>query len=241
MPPLSILALDASTESCSVALTRNALSNDSILYRETTTPRAHAQSLLPMIDAVLSEANCALNDLDYLALTHGPGSFTGIRIALSTVQGLAYSVNLPVLCVSSLDALAVHLLTEDDSPSTYLISCLNARMGEVYWAGYQCDDGGLTQLVGDAVSSLDDFHIGLQAFTERFGAFVGCGDGWALPNISSGLALQTNSTASPDARKILRYLQQHDDYHAIERDASTLEPLYLRNEIAWKKRTRIRA
>ena len=99
---MNYLALDASTEACSVALQVNG----KIFSRYELCPQSHSLRLLPMIDDVLNEAGIKLAALDGLIFGQGPGSFTGVRIGVGVAQGLAFSANLPVVGVSSLQAMA---------------------------------------------------------------------------------------------------------------------------------------
>ncbi len=131
MSPSKILALDCSTEYCSVALLVDA-------HATSRTERAgqrHSELLLPMIDAVLAEAGVALEELDGIAFGAGPGSFTGLRIACGVAQGLAFGANLPVVGVSTLLALA------EATTAPRVVAILDARMGEIYAAAYEKVNG----------------------------------------------------------------------------------------------------
>ena len=97
-----ILALDASSEACSAAL----LIDNEIIERSDVVPRKHTELILPMVDEVLAEAGVRLNQLDALAFNRGPGSFTGVRVSTSVAQGLAYAIDLPVIPISGLTAVA---------------------------------------------------------------------------------------------------------------------------------------
>jgi tRNA threonylcarbamoyladenosine biosynthesis protein TsaB len=135
MSGLRLLAIDTSTEACSAALL---WSDGEVKLRCTVTPRGHADLILPMVDELLVEADCALADLDGLAFGRGPGGFTGLRIAAGVVQGLAYGAGLQVAPVSSLAAVA--FLVGFPAPAGEGVLVVNdARMNEFYWACYRFD------------------------------------------------------------------------------------------------------
>ncbi|RML94802.1 hypothetical protein APX70_01698, partial [Pseudomonas syringae pv. maculicola] len=107
-PMTTLLALDTATEACSVAL----LHDGKVLSHYEVIPRLHAQRLLPMIKDLLGEAGIAMSALDAIAFGRGPGAFTGVRIAIGVVQGLAFALERPVLPVSNLAVLAQRAFRE---------------------------------------------------------------------------------------------------------------------------------
>jgi tRNA threonylcarbamoyladenosine biosynthesis protein TsaB len=147
-----ILAIDASSEACSAAL----LFDNEVIERSDVVPRKHTELILPMIDKVLSEAGLGLNQLDALAFNRGPGSFTGVRISTSVAQGLSYAVDLPVIPVSGLAAVAqgAWRTTRQDN----ILVLLDARMHEVYWACYQCQQGSMKLIGNEHVSSVENIE-----------------------------------------------------------------------------------
>ena len=143
---MRILALDTSTEACSVAL----LLDGELRMRFQLTERSHAELVLPMVESVLEEAGMALTDLDGLAFGRGPGAFTGLRIASGVIQGLALGANLPVVPISSLASVAEQVPAPAGEP---VLVCNDARMGEVYWCVFRREaDGAMTALSAEAVS-----------------------------------------------------------------------------------------
>src|SRR3979490_2696133 len=129
---MRVLAVDTATEACSVAL----LSGDELICRFAEGGLAHAQRVLGMVEAVLAEAEVSLSMLDGIVASIGPGAFTGVRISVAVAQGLAFGAGLPVVPVSTLEALAFQVI---QSGGRLALACLDARMGEVYWGCFTAD------------------------------------------------------------------------------------------------------
>lgn len=140
---MKILAIDTATEACSAAL----LLDDRLITREREFERGHAEHILPMVDEVLAEGGVSLASVDALAFGRGPGGFTGVRLAASVVQGLAFAAGLRVVPISDLAAVAQQAF-DGDSTVARVIVCNDARMREVYWACFSRGEEGLARLVG---------------------------------------------------------------------------------------------
>jgi tRNA threonylcarbamoyladenosine biosynthesis protein TsaB len=165
-----ILGIDTSGETCSVAYHHKGV----IIERRCSTPREHSQQLLPLIDEVLGTVNQGLKDLDALAFGCGPGSFTGLRLSAAVIQGLAFSHNLPVLAISSLQALAHQARRR--LGAEHVLVAMDARMQQVYWACYHWEAEewtlvGSEQVVNPAEVPLPSLAGG--------GTVVAIGRGWA--------------------------------------------------------------
>ncbi|HID45522.1 MAG TPA: tRNA (adenosine(37)-N6)-threonylcarbamoyltransferase complex dimerization subunit type 1 TsaB [Chromatiaceae bacterium] len=132
---MKLLAVDTTEDTCSVGL----CVDDEMRWRFEVAPRRHSELLLPMIDDLLNEAGLAVQQLDALAFSRGPGSFTGVRIATGVIQGIALGADLPVTPVSTLAALAQGAWRTRGAER--VLSALDARMGEVYWAQCHLHDG----------------------------------------------------------------------------------------------------
>lgn len=141
---MKILAVDTSTTSCSVAIVgRDSLLAEATIVRKQT----HSKHLMDMINQVVTSSGIAISDLNGFAVTKGPGTFTGLRIGISTVKGLAAATGKPVVGVSSLEALA-----RQCALSSYLICPLiDARKGEVYFSRYRFADGALQRMIPEGV------------------------------------------------------------------------------------------
>jgi tRNA threonylcarbamoyladenosine biosynthesis protein TsaB len=135
---MKILALDTATEACSVSL----CIGDRVIDRYVELERGHAEQLLPMVDSVLAEGGIALGALDAIAFGRGPGGFTGVRLAASVAQGLAFGAQVGVVPISDLAAVALRVVQLDPAVRRVLVAN-DARMKEVYWAWFEVD-GALT-------------------------------------------------------------------------------------------------
>lgn len=166
-----ILALDTSTTSGSIALTR---SGEVLAKVDESKVKAHAEWLMCAIDQLFSTVDETIGDVDLFAIGVGPGSFTGLRIGVSTIKGLAWSLDKPVVGVSTLRALAMNIT----APGTLLCPVLDARKKELYAALYRVggDKGELLELLSDsaiAPKSLYDKISGISKGEEVL--FLGSG------------------------------------------------------------------
>ena len=172
-----MLALDTATENCSAAL----WIDGTLTQRERELARGHADLILTMIDELLGEADLRLAGLDAIAFGRGPGSFTGVRLAASVTQGLAFAAGLPVVPVSDLQAVAQRAFrtAAANNASPHILVCNDARMQEVYWGCFDRGQDGLAVAVGpERVSKPADVFLpdewkgaGIQAAGRGFAAY----------------------------------------------------------------------
>jgi tRNA threonylcarbamoyladenosine biosynthesis protein TsaB len=141
---VKILAIDTATENCSAAL----LLDERVLQREQLLERGAAAVILPMVAELLTEADVRLAMLDAIAFGRGPGAFTGVRLAASVTQGLAFGARLKVVPVSDLQALAQRALDEGRAIERVLV-CADARMQEVYWGCFERTADGSARARGE--------------------------------------------------------------------------------------------
>ncbi|WP_022835719.1 tRNA (adenosine(37)-N6)-threonylcarbamoyltransferase complex dimerization subunit type 1 TsaB [Salisaeta longa] len=137
---MTILALETATATCGVALWHEGRVQAEAHVHQ---PRVHAQRLTPLVEAVLEQAGCARRAVDVVAVSEGPGSYTGLRIGVSTALGWAEALDVPVLGVSTLEALAASA-TPYVPPGARLVGALDARRDDVYAAAYAWDGTALT-------------------------------------------------------------------------------------------------
>jgi len=127
----NLLAFDTSSDNCSVSIYHDSHYESSSL----AAPRKHTQLILPMIEALMKEHGCALNDIDAIGFGCGPGSFTGIRIAAGVAQGLGFGLDSSVYPISNLEALALQGCKDKGITTPCLVlAAIDARMDEVYWS-----------------------------------------------------------------------------------------------------------
>jgi len=217
---MKILAIDTATERCSVAL-----SDDGIIEeRATDTQRGHAELILPMIAAVLEAGGLGLRDLDAVAYGRGPGAFTGVRIAVGVVQGLAYGARLPTVGVSDLAALAQQATRLGEEA----LVCMDARMGEVYWARFVMDPNG------GFVRPLSEERVGPPASVSAGGASVFIG-AWfkAHPQLAALRPARLHDEMLPRAREIA-LLAQPEVRAGRGQPADRATPVYLRDKVVGK-------
>lgn len=165
---MNILALDTATEACSAALWCD---GQVVAQRFEQAPRRQAELILPFCQAVLDTAGLRPQQLDAIAFGRGPGAFTGVRVAVSVVQGIAFAADLPVLPISTLAAMAYGSGRFQAVPQ--IAVAIDARMGEIYWAGYRRTEAGLEPLMTEQVGAAENVSMAPVA-----GAWVGVGTGW---------------------------------------------------------------
>ncbi|HET8553066.1 MAG TPA: tRNA (adenosine(37)-N6)-threonylcarbamoyltransferase complex dimerization subunit type 1 TsaB [Gammaproteobacteria bacterium] len=222
---MKLLAIDTATELCSVALYRDG----EIADRAVSEARAHADNVLPMVSALLAEADLALTQLDGIAFGRGPGGFTGLRVAAAVTQGLALGADLPVVDVSDLAALAYGAFTAHGWRD--VAAALDARMGEIYYGVYRCSEEGATALAADALAPPGE--VTLPAID---GA---AGPGWQAHRSALPEAVRTsveNADDEPPQARSIAALGAIELAAGRGAAAESAIPVYLRDKVAEKRR-----
>ncbi|USE38371.1 tRNA (adenosine(37)-N6)-threonylcarbamoyltransferase complex dimerization subunit type 1 TsaB [Endozoicomonas sp. SCSIO W0465] len=223
---MKLLALDTSTEACSVALNLDG----EVIERFELTPRRHSRDLLPMVEDILAQAGLSLKQLDAVAFGRGPGAFTGLRVATAMVQGLAFAVDLPVIPISTLAALAQQGLRKHKAAK--VLSAIDARMDEVYWGAFSESDGLMVPVASEIVTVPENVVV-----PEMEGYWFGMGTGWAFRDRLSATVVDCQIDAWPHARDIA-LLAAADVKQGKVLPAEQAMPVYLRDKVALKKSER---
>lgn len=223
---VKLLAFDTSSSACSVALMDTAKdSNNQVTFLHKIMPMQQGRLILPMIQALLGASKLSLSDLDAIAYGCGPGSFTGIRIASSVAQGIGFSVKkCQVIPISSLAAIAQTAYVEQQWE--YLLTALDARMGQVYWASYIVNQQGTVEL-RDKESIYLPKEVPPPDLTKKW---YGVGDGWATYGdiLNNHLGLKAMNTAQvPTATAILQLAKVKYEQREWVRPSHAV-PVYLR-------------
>lgn len=229
---LNFLAIDASTEACSVALTFN----DQTISEFELAPQSHSLVLLPMIDRLLKKADITLAQLDGLIFGQGPGSFTGVRIGVGVAQGLAFAANLKVVGVSTLQAMAQQAYSRHQQVA--VIATIDARMSEVYAGYYQLNEQGIMEAaLQDTVLAPDKLAEYLNESLAQNQQVYGVGTGWDAYKIELEplkINAGTPEILFPNAEELLEIGQYYfSQGKAVS--AENAQPVYVRDTVSWKK------
>ena len=157
---MKILAVDSSAKSASVAVAENGRLISECFVNNALT---HSRTLMPMVDNALSQADMSFGDIDALCVNVGPGSFTGIRIGVAAVKGLAAADKKPCAGVSTLESIAYNFADEN----CIVCAAMDARCNQVYTALFRCDGKGVERICEDKAVSIDELGNELQQYKEK--------------------------------------------------------------------------
>ena len=213
---MNLIALESSTRHLSVALWRDG----ELTERSAEIPNGGSDRLLPWLVELLAQAGLPLSDLDGVAFGAGPGGFTGLRLSCGLAQGLAVGLDLPVIAVATLEALAL------ESGEEKVVACLDARMNEVYCAAYVVRGDALETVMAPLCASP-------AALAAPAGAgWLGCGDGFsAYPELLRGALAGVRAGIRPTAAAVARLAAPRFAAGAGV-DAALAAPLYVRDKVA---------
>lgn len=223
---MNLVALETATSTCGVAVLHD---DDVVAEAHLHRPRVHAERLTPLIDDVLAHADIPMQDLDAVAVSIGPGSYTGLRIGVSTAKGWALSTDAAFVGVPTLEAYAVQL-GPIVSPGDVVCALLDARRDEVYAAAFQRTTDGFVEHAPTTALPVEDLP-------EWLGSVEGqvwlVGDG--APKSQEVLALRTAPCTvvpaddlSPSAAWVARRGLQRLEADGPD-DVAAVEPLYVKD------------
>lgn len=231
----NILVFDTSSAWCSVAL-----SVQGVIYSVAEMqPRKHAQLIMPMIEDVCQRAGVKPAELDGIAFGKGPGSFTGLRIAISVAQGLSLATGARLYGISSLAALAwqgmrqIAKVADGSADGQQVLAMMNAHMGEVFYGAYCSSDGGLETVIEDRLAQPE----GVDISTLTANDWIGMGDGFQFisdmpENVS--MLKSINEDVYPLAESMMDLAIRAWNEGSFTA-AELQQPVYLRDTVAWKK------
>ena len=221
---MKILGLESSATSAGVSV----VEDGKVIALETSnTGLTHSQTLMPMVENTLKKADITINDIDFLAISNGPGSFTGVRIGVSAVKGICDPLNKKCVGISTLEAIAKPL----ENTGVIAVATMDARCNQVYTATFDCLNGEMKRLTEDEAITIDELTERLKTQDKQI---VLIGDGANVCYNKMKDVLESISIASPTIRYqcassvalIAEELILKDENNAI--DSSELVPKYLR-------------
>jgi tRNA threonylcarbamoyladenosine biosynthesis protein TsaB len=219
-----ILAIETATDVCGVALVHE---QKVVASQSVKEKNVHSERLLPMVDAILSEASVAIDNVEAFAVSIGPGSFTGLRIGLSTAKGLALARRKPIIAVPTLDALAFgYFLANPDNPDLILCPLIDAKRDEAFFCFFKADITGVHRLSEYGIAAASK----IIESADGYDAVVFVGDGVKkverLRSTKSILRWRPEIVCDPTA---VGMLAENNGVKLSAAEISTLEPFYLRD------------
>lgn len=229
---MKILSLDASATAASVCIydsDADRIIGDFFINTKLT----HSQTLVPMIDALLGSTKIELEEIDYFAVNTGPGSFTGIRIGVSVIKGIAMALSKPCVSVSTLHSMAYNFI---DCDNIIVCACMDARRNQVYNALFSVDDRQINRLCDDRAISIEALYEDLKKFDKRI---VLVGDGaqlcYSFKPEDFDIALADVSKRFQKASSVALCAMNQIEFDDVLTSAS-LMPTYLRPSQAERER-----
>jgi len=220
---MNILAFETSGRAASVAVMKDKRIIGEIMV---STRLNHSEKLMPMIDELLKKTETRISDIDFIALGVGPGSFTGIRIGVSTAKGLALALKIPIVAVSSLKTLAFGLAYS----SVLLCPIMDARRNQVYGGVYRWENSGLSEVIkedvydfGELLLALEKLNCPLMLLGEDIGRF----NEQMKEALGEKAILGLPQNSFPRAAAVAGLAIKKIENNELE-DAFTLRPLYFR-------------
>ena len=220
LPMDVLLAIETSADACSCAL---ACGDAIVGYAHTDAPRSHASKLAPMIDGLFRSSGLRPAQLSYVAVSSGPGSYTGLRIGSSTAKGIAFGSETPFIAVPTMEALA---LRKSDAHAV-VVTIQPSRKNEYYVAVFERGkDGGVVRVLPESAVLSMDLTETVSPFVTPQTVVTGLGSTSAAETLAT-LGTFILEPDTPDAKDVARLAWIRATSGTFE-DASTFEPYYLK-------------
>ena len=216
---MNLLSIETSADACSISL----ITGEDVISRETEEPRSHARMLVPLVQELMREASV---QLDGISVDQGPGSYTGLRIGVSTAKGLAYALDCPLYAISSLELLAAGIMQEETGLDAWVRAILPARGSDVYTARFRISKGRIMERTAPEAQAVD--QVDLAATDIVVSTASAALDALSFP--SGAAERRTVDLHSSLAATLLRNQSQT---YRVE-DALGFEPMYVRDFVARK-------
>jgi tRNA threonylcarbamoyladenosine biosynthesis protein TsaB len=184
---MKILGVDSTATAASAAVF---IDGKIVSLQFSNTGLTHSQTLLPMIDTTLKNASLKVDDLDFVAVSNGPGSFTGVRIGVSAVKGIAQPLDIPCVSVSTTEVIAKPL----ENTGCYAVAVMDARCNQVYTAQFDCENG-FNRITPDEAITIDELGDKLKDVKKTI-VLIGDGTKVAFNKLKDVLPNITVATAS---------------------------------------------
>ena len=216
---MKILSVDSSSVSASVSITKNGITLAESFINNGLT---HSQTLMPMVEKTLKDSGVSIKDIDLFAITNGPGSFTGVRIGIASVKGMADALNKKCMAISTLEAIAEPLKNEDS------IACavMDARCNQVYTAIFENGK----RLCEDKAVLIDELGVELKNYNKKV-VFIGDGSVLCyekLKDIVTDISVADENIRYIHASSIGRLAEDKIENGEEPIDSAKLVPYYLR-------------
>ena len=223
-----ILNLETATTICSVALAKDGCL---LTLKEQNGDFSHAENLTLFIEDVLHQANVKLSDIDAVAVSKGPGSYTGLRIGVSTAKGLCYSLNKPLIAINTLQHLALSFFKKEIQGDAFFCPMLDARRMEVYCAIYD----SFNKEIKSTAAEIIDEHSFSDLLNKKVIYFFGDGAEKCKNVLSANKNAIFIDDLFPSAKNMILLSEQAFLDSSFE-DVAYFEPFYLKDFIAGKKK-----
>lgn len=218
---MKILSVDSSAKSASVAIYDEKIISEFFINTNLT----HSQTLVPMLDSALKNASLSVDDIDCFAVNVGPGSFTGVRIGVSAVKGIAFAKDKPCVAVSTLESIAYNFTMFENA---VICACMDARRNQFYNALFKIENGMPQRLCEDRAVSCEDLSDEIKDFE----SVIIAGDGAELfynlaKDMLHNIVLSSDNLRYQRASSVASCAKRKYDNNEVIK-AEALMPSYLR-------------